>query len=151
MRNSTCKSRPGLLSVLWDILGDLRGFYDKTFNWCSISLHPLGISCGFKMLAETLPCLTALINSECSPKPALCPYDHCMVLIFRVKEKPEMIFKALATAKRTAHCGEKNKQLSRPRKKYCTQNQETGSFHPSPITKKLLWTSRQAMSRSDHL
>ena len=51
------------------------------------------------MLPEMLLPLTAFINTVCSAKPAWCPHDHCMLLIFLVKEKLEVILEVFDTMK----------------------------------------------------
>ena len=79
--------------------------------------------------------LTALFNAVCSAKPVWCPHDHCLLLIFLVRAKLEVMLEVFDTMKRFANLRERkyththththtHTQLSRARQK--ALNQESG-------------------------
>ena len=59
------------------------------------------------MLPEMLLPLTALFNAVCSAKPVWCPHDHCLLLIFLVRAKLEVMLEVFDTMKRFANLRER--------------------------------------------
>ena len=51
--------------------------------------------------------LTAFINAVCSAKPVWCPHDLCMLLIFLVRAKLEVMLEVFDTMKRFANLRER--------------------------------------------